>query len=91
MNSYLASYRHRWLNIEISKEMSVCMECVCFAQPCSTLCDPLDCSLPGSSVHRIFQARIVERVAMLSSKESSDPGVKPASLVPCLGRLVLYC
>ena len=71
MNSYLASYRHRWLNIEISKEMSVCMECVCFAQPCSTLCDPLDCSLPGSSVHRIFQARIVERVAIFPSRGSS--------------------
>ena len=30
------------------------------AQPCLTLCDPMDCSLPGSSVHGIFQARILE-------------------------------
>ena len=34
-----------------------------FAQSCPTLCDPMDCSLPGSSVHRIFQARVLEWVA----------------------------
>ena len=31
-----------------------------FAQSCLTLSDPMDCSLPGSSVHRIFQARVLE-------------------------------
>ena len=30
------------------------------AQSCPTLCDPMDCSLPGSSVHGIFQARVVD-------------------------------
>ena len=30
------------------------------AQPCLTLCDPMDCSLPGSSIHGIFQARVLE-------------------------------
>ena len=35
-----------------------------------TLCDPMDCSLPDSSVHEILQARILERVAMPSSKGS---------------------
>ena len=34
------------------------------AQLCPTLCDPVDCSLPGSSVHGILQARIVEWVAI---------------------------
>ena len=34
------------------------------AQSCLTLCDPRDCSPPGSSVHGIFQARILERVAI---------------------------
>ena len=34
------------------------------AQSCPTLCDPMDCSLPGSSVHGIFQARILEWVAI---------------------------
>ena len=33
---------------------------VCSAQSCLSLCDPMDCSLPGSSVHGIFQARILE-------------------------------
>ena len=36
-----------------------------------TLCNPMDCSPPGSSVHGILQARILERVAMLSSRGSS--------------------
>ena len=35
------------------------------AQSCPTLCDPMDCSLPGSSVHGIFQARVLEWVAIL--------------------------
>ncbi|CAI9170699.1 unnamed protein product [Rangifer tarandus platyrhynchus] len=34
------------------------------AQSCPTLCNPMDCSLPGSSVHRIFQARVLEWVAI---------------------------
>ena len=39
---------------------------------CLTLCDPRDCSLPGSSVHGILQARILEWVAILFSRESSQ-------------------
>ena len=38
-----------------------------------TLCDPMDCSPPGSSVHGILQARILEWVTMPFSKESSQP------------------
>ena len=37
------------------------------------LCNPIDCSLPGSSVHGILQARILERVSLSSSSESSQP------------------
>ena len=48
--------------------------CVCLvAQLCLTLCDPLDCSPPGSSVHGILQARILEWVARPSSRGSSQP------------------
>ena len=48
--------------------------CVCsVTQLCSTLCDPVDCSAPGSSVHGIFQARTLEWVAISSSKGSSGP------------------
>ena len=43
------------------------------AQPCPTLCDPMDCSPPGSSVHGILQARILEWVAISFSRGSSQP------------------
>ena len=43
------------------------------AQSCPTLCDPMDYSLPGSSVHGIFQARILEWVAISFSRRSSQP------------------
>ena len=43
------------------------------AQSCPTLCDPMDCSPPGSSVHEIFQARILEWVAISFSRGSSQP------------------
>ena len=49
------------------------------AQSRLTLCDPVHCSPPGSSVHGILQARILEWVAMPSSRESS-PGIEPVSL-----------
>ena len=41
--------------------------------------DPLDCSLPGSSVHEISQAGILEWVAISFSRGSSDPGLEPMS------------
>ena len=44
-----------------------------FAQSCPTLCDPMDCSLPGFSVHGIFQARVLEWVAISFSRGSSWP------------------
>ena len=43
------------------------------AQSCPTLCDPMDCSPPGSSVHGILQARILEWVAISFSRGSSQP------------------
>ena len=42
-------------------------------QLCPTLCDPMDCSLPGSSVHGIFQARVLEWVAISCARVSSRP------------------
>ena len=42
-------------------------------QSCSTLCNPMDCSLPGSSIHGILQARILEWVATAFSRRSSWP------------------
>ena len=60
-----------------SFEHSVCVcVCVCVCevpQSCPTLCHPMDCSLPGFSVHRILQARILEWVAISFSRASSRP------------------
>ena len=43
------------------------------AQSCPTLCDPMDCNLPGFSVHAIFQARVLEWVAISFFRRSSLP------------------
>ena len=53
--------------------MSYCMHVCLVAWPQPTLCDPMDCSPPDSSVHGIFQARILEWVAISSSRVSSWP------------------
>ena len=53
---------------------AIVLLCVCeVAQSCPTLCDPVDCSPPGSSVHGILQARILEWVAISFSRGSSQP------------------
>ena len=66
----------------------VCM-CVCVcthmhagakSQVCLTLCDPMGCSPPGSSVCWISQARRLEWVAFPSPGDLPDPGIKPTSL-----------
>ena len=48
-------------------------------QSCPTLCDPVDCSPPGSSVHGIFQAKMLKPVSMPSSRDLPDPGIKSKS------------
>ena len=48
-------------------------------QSCLILCNHMDCNLPGSSVHGIAQARVLEWVAIPFSRESSPPGIKPRS------------
>ena len=53
--------------------------CVLVAQLCLTLCDSMDCNLPGSSVHRILQSRILEWVAILFSRVLPNPRMKPRS------------
>ena len=60
-------------------------------QSCPTLRDPMDCGPPGSSVHGILQARILEWVALHSSRESSRPRDRICiSKDPCIGRQALY-
>ena len=59
-------------------ETLICLSCL-VAKLCLTLCDPRDCSLPGSSVPRISQTRILEWVAILSPEDLPDSGIEPVS------------
>ena len=52
---------------------------VLVAQLCLTLCDLMDCGPPGSSVHGIPQARILEWVAMPLPGDLPNPGIEPGS------------
>ena len=57
----------------------ICVSSV--AKSCPTLCNPMDCSPPGSSLHGIFQARILERVPFPLPGDLPDPGIEPVSPV----------
>ena len=78
MSSELAVCQGRWLtlhtnSLKIGKWALVIPESESeVAQSCLTVCDPLGCSPPGSSVRGIFQARILEWVAIFS-RGSSQP------------------
>ena len=79
-----------WIFINIQTFCSACM-CAKSLQSCLTLCDPMDCSPPGSSVHEIFQARILQWVAISYSRGSSWP--RDQTCIPCIsciGRQILH-
>ena len=65
---------------DVNVRERACIGLLCCAQSCLTLRNPMDCSAPGSSVHGILQARILEWVAMPFSRGSSDPRIEPVSL-----------
>ena len=68
----------------------LCIACVC-TQSCPIFCNPVDCSPPGSPVRGILQARILEWVAISSSRGSSRTGDQTrVSHVSCIGRWV-FC
>ena len=69
----------------------IILYCWSVAQSCLTLFGPMDCSPPGSSVHRIFQARILEWGAISYSRGSFQPKDQTCvSRVSCTGRWILY-
>ena len=68
LKTYLCPYLYCRLLMGFRKITKII---VLVAQSCLTLCNPMDCNPPGSSVHGILQARIVEWVAKASSRESS--------------------
>ena len=69
---------------------SVCV-CMLSRSVVSDSCDPKDCSPPGSSVHGILQARLLQWVAISSSRASSRPrDLTCVSCTSCIGRKILY-
>ena len=77
---------HKCINLNIDVRSVWCMS----AWSCLTLCNPMDCSPQGSSVHGIFQARILSGLPFPISVDLSDPRIEPGS--PCLlyYRWILY-
>ena len=70
--------------LDMAEQLSIAQ--LLLSQSCPTLCNPMGCSLPGSSVHGILQARIMELVAMPSSRGSSQPGFQTCvSYISCNG------
>ena len=66
--------RHSGLQVFRSCVVLVCVcACVLVTQSCPIVCKPLGCSLPGSSIHRISQARTLDWVAISFSRGSSQP------------------
>ena len=86
-NKYFTNIIFRWLCVCVC----VCVHARAHAQLYPTLCDSMDCSPPGSSVHGILQARILEWVAIPFSRGSSPPRDRShVSCISCIGRQVLY-
>ena len=63
----------------VGESLKLCVRLCSVTQSCLTLCDPIDCSPPGSSVHGILQARILEWVPCPSPGDFPDPGIEPKS------------
>ena len=61
------------------KDMIMCVCLPVRAQSSPTLCDPIDCSPPDSSVHRILQSRILSEWPFPSPGDLPDTGIKPGS------------
>ena len=76
------------LKIVVSEQYVLCAKSL---QSCPTLCDPVDCSPPGSSVHRTLQARMLEWVALPCTRGSFQlRDLTCISFVSCIDRRALY-
>ena len=81
--------RRPWLNFK-NKPVTWRPGCSTYAQLCPTLCDPMNHSLPGSSVHGILQERILDELPCSPAGDLPNPGMEPSYLLsPALtGELV---
>ena len=86
LSAALPQHHHSGFEIPTSKYLLMIMHCMLVTQSCPTLCDPMDCSLPGSSVHGIVEAIRLEWVAIPFSRRSSWP----RDCVSCISRQILY-
>ena len=80
----ILSYQHSWPKVNKSESESE------VAQSGSTLWDSVDCSPPGSSIHGIFQARVLEWVAIFFSRGSSQPREASKVLFKYLCVVIIY-
>ena len=92
--SHLSEDAHLTISLGTQHHFGACV-CVCVhaksLQSCLTLCNPMDCSPPGSSVHGILQSRVLEWVAMPFSTDLPNPEIEPVSLTAaCISKQVLY-
>ena len=76
------AYLHQLWFVTHGEALDTVLLCLS-AQSCPTLCNPMDCSPPGFSVHGIFQARMLEWVAVTFSKRSSQ--IQVLNCVYCIG------
>ena len=82
-----------FLDVPLHKESTLCCGCCLVTKLCLILCDPMDCSIPGSSVRGISQARILEWVAIsfiqrIFPIQGSNPGLLH---VPWIAGKFFYC
>ena len=66
------SLKRNRVNLIVNKRVQDAVKFSSVTQSCLTLCDPIDCSLAGSSVHEIFQAKVLEWIAISFSRGSSQ-------------------
>ena len=80
---------HKSVPISVSLFLFLAVLCL-VTQSCPALCDPTDCSLPGSSVHGILQSRVLECVAVPSSRGCSLPRDR-TQVSHIVGRFTTIC
>ena len=74
---FSCEYYHSWRKGKVLSHQNDLYSELLVAPSCLTLCNPMDCSPAGSSVHGILQARILEWFAISFSRDSPDPGIEP--------------
>ena len=96
--SYVFMIIQMWNYAEVHHQMIafskflILLYCCCFVtKSCLSLCNPMDCSPPGSCVHGMFQARILEQMATSYSRRSSQPrDWLHVSCISCISKWILY-